>query len=152
MGQPVDGYSHRHIDDMYTVYTVALHYNRICGFFTAFEIILFFFWQLLLHYRKEIMYLLLHTFPRTPKSTSYILTGKWSNSHTYQVNIPGHPYCLWSEGLTKQRTSLVIPTAWPGGLTKQRTSLVIPTASDLRDSLNREHPWSSLLRLIWRTH
>uniref|UniRef100_A0A8K9UN63 Ankyrin 2a, neuronal n=1 Tax=Oncorhynchus mykiss TaxID=8022 RepID=A0A8K9UN63_ONCMY len=29
-----------------------------------------------------------------------------------------------------------------------RTSLVVPTASDLMDSLNREHPWSSLLPLI----
>jgi hypothetical protein len=34
----------------------------------------------------------------------------------------------------------------------KRTFLVIPTASDLEDSLNRKHSWSSLLPLIWITH
>jgi hypothetical protein len=43
---------------------------------------------------KKIMYFLLHTFSLIPKSTHYILIGKWSNSHTYQENIPGHPYCF----------------------------------------------------------
>ena len=44
---------------------------------------------------KNIMYFLLHTFSLTPKSTH--------NSHTYQENIPGHPYCLWSGGLSKHK-------------------------------------------------
>jgi hypothetical protein len=52
---------------------------------------------------NKIMYFLLHTFSLTPKSTLYILTGKLSNSHTYQENIPGHPYCLWSGGVTKHK-------------------------------------------------
>jgi hypothetical protein len=37
---------------------------------------------------KTIMYFLLHTF---------------SNSSTYQEDIPGHPYCLWSGGLMKHK-------------------------------------------------
>ena len=48
-------------------------------------------------------YVLVHPFSLTPKSTRCILTGKLSNSHTYQENIPGHPYCLWSGGLTKHK-------------------------------------------------
>jgi hypothetical protein len=49
-----------------------------------------------------------HTFSLTPKSTCYILTGKWSNSQTYQENIPGHHYCLWSGGLTKHKCFVCI--------------------------------------------
>ncbi|XP_042166771.1 cilia- and flagella-associated protein 251-like isoform X2 [Oncorhynchus tshawytscha] len=41
---------------------------------------------------------LINTISLAPKSTFCILNAKpdrkWSNSHTYQENIPGHPYCL----------------------------------------------------------
>uniref|UniRef100_A0A674DZJ7 PX domain-containing protein kinase-like protein n=1 Tax=Salmo trutta TaxID=8032 RepID=A0A674DZJ7_SALTR len=71
---------------------------------------------------KKIMYFLLHTFSLTPKSTRYML-----------------------KSLTEQENGLI-------HILIKRTSLVVPSASDLVESLNREHPWSSLLPLIWRTH
>ena len=59
-----------------------------------------------LHSRKKITYFLLH-FPWHPKVLVTFLmlsrTEQLSNSHTYQENIPGHPYCIWSGGLTKHK-------------------------------------------------
>jgi hypothetical protein len=65
-----------------------------------------YFWNFYFYFTtflKKIMYFLRHTFSLTAKSTTYILSGKWSNSRTYQENIPGHPYSLWSSGLTKHK-------------------------------------------------
>ena len=54
--------------------------------------------------RKYCTFYSMH-FPWHPKVliTFWMLsrTGKGSNSCTYQQNIPGHLYCLWSGGLTK---------------------------------------------------
>ena len=76
------------------------------------------------------MYFLLHTFSLTPKSACYILTGKWSNSDTYQENIPGYPYCLGSGGLTKHKCFIcklclsVGGCPWPSVKKKLNTGLL----------------------------
>ena len=54
---------------------------------------------------KKIMYFTPYVFPDTQKYVTFGMlsrTGKWTNSHTYQENILGHLYCLWSNGLTKR--------------------------------------------------
>ena len=41
------------------------------------------------------MYILLHIFTLTPKSTFECLAGqKWSNLNIYQENNPDQPYCV----------------------------------------------------------
>ena len=59
-------------------------------------------WQLLLHYIPKENNVLFTPYI-SPDITFRMLsrTGILSNSHTYQENIPGHPYCFWSGGLTK---------------------------------------------------
>jgi hypothetical protein len=84
------------------VCTVVLGGICTSHIYLYFDIFYFYFTTFL----KKIMYLLLHTFSLILKSTRFRMlfrTGKWSNSQTYQENIPCHPYCYWSGELTKHK-------------------------------------------------